>query len=117
MVKVSVKLDRAKAKLSEGNIRRGRFALANQALADMNRYVPMNEGILRLTATIDIDGSAVNYNAPYAKVQYQGYRKSKKGKVFFRKYTTPGTGPKWDEKAKGIHMKAWEKAFVKGAGL
>ena len=107
MVKVSVKLDRAKMKLSEGNIRRGRFALANQALADMNRYVPINEGIVRVSATI----------APYGKVQYQGYRKSKKGKVFFRKYTTPGTGPKWDEKAKGIHMKAWEKAFVKGAGL
>lgn len=117
MVKISVELDRAKMKLSDGNIRRGRFALANQALADMNQYVPMDEGHLRLTATIDIDGSAVNYNTPYAKAQYYGYRETKDGKVFFRNYTTPGTGPKWDEKAKGIHMKEWEKAFLKGAEL
>ena len=118
MVKITVNLGGARAKINESNMRRGRQALANQALADMNQYVPMNEGILRMSANVDIDGSAINYNTPYAKAQYQGYRESKGGKkVYFREYTTPGTGPRWDEKAKGIHMKDWERAFVKGAGL
>jgi len=117
MVKIYVDLDKAKEKFSERNFVRGRQALANQALADMNQYVPMDEGILRMTATIDIDGSAVNYNTEYAAAQYHGYRTEDGKKIYFSNYTTPGTGPYWDEKAKGIHMKDWEKAFLKGAGL
>ncbi|WP_238140599.1 minor capsid protein, partial [Streptococcus suis] len=37
--------------------------------------------------------------------------------VTFRKYTTPGTGKRWDEKAKAIHMTDWVQRFVKGAGF
>lgn len=110
MARVSVEIDLSgvKEKLSDANMQRGRYALANQALADMNQYVPMDEGILRMSASIDIDGKAVNYNTPYAKAQFYGT---------FSNYTTPGTGPRWDEKAKGNHVKDWEKAFLKGAGL
>lgn len=118
MVKVDVNLDKAKMKLSKGNVMKGRYALANQALADMNQYVPMEEGILRMSASIDLDGSAVNYNMPYAEVQFKGYRETKDGKkIPFKEYTTPGTGPRWDEKAKGIHMEDWKKAYIKGVGL
>ncbi len=111
MAKVTVDIDLKgiEEKFSEANLQRGRRALANQALADMNQYVPKQEGNLRQASSIDIDGSAINYHSKYAKRQYHapgGWN-----------YTTPGTGPKWDEKAKGNHGKDWVKAFVKGAGL
>lgn len=115
-MRVEINLDKVKTKLDSKNIQRGQYALANQALADMNPFIPMNEGILRQGATIDIDGSAINYNAPYAAPQFRGYRTTKKGKkVFFSDYTTPGTGPRWDLKGKGLFMSDWIKAFTKGA--
>src|SRR5699024_10699045 len=107
MVKVSIDLSGAHRKLSAQARQRGQYALANQALADMNPFVPMKEGILRMTATIDVDGSAINYNTPYAS------------RLFYYQminYTTPGTGPRWDNKAKSIFMSDWVNAFMKGAG-
>lgn len=106
MARVSINLSGVRAKLSEGNVQRGRYALANQALADMNQFVPMKEGILRQSATIDIDGTAINYNTPYAKRMFY---------MPMRNYTTPGTGPRWDMKAKRIFMSDWINAFTKGA--
>lgn len=106
-MRVEVNLAGVKAKMNQSSIQRGRYTLANQALADMNQFVPMDEGILRMSASIDIDGSAINYNTPYASrlFYYHMYN-----------YTTPGTGPRWDNKAKSIYMKDWEKALMKGAG-
>ena len=106
-MRVDVDLSAAMQKLSDKALQRGRYALANQTLADMNRFVPMDEGILRMGATIGIDGTAIHYNAPYSS------------RMFYYKmhnYTTPGTGPRWDNKAKSIYMKDWEKALMKGAG-
>lgn len=105
---VEINLDGAMTKLSDGALKRGQYALANQALADMNQYVPKRESNLRTAVSMGIDGTEIIYNMPYAKAQFYapgGW-----------KYTTPGTGPRWDEKAKGIHMDDWENAFVKGAG-
>jgi hypothetical protein len=106
MARVDINLSGVRKKLSSESQRRGQYALANQALADMNQFVPMREGILRQTASIDIDGSAINYNTPYAAEMF--YKPK-------RNYTTPGTGPRWDMKAKRIFMAAWIKAFAKGA--
>nr|WP_289038280.1 minor capsid protein [uncultured Allobacillus sp.] len=106
-MQIDVDLSGAKSKLSDTAIRRGKQSLANQALADMNQFVPMDEGILRQTATIAIDGSAVYYGTPYAR------------RLFYMpmyNYTTPGTGPRWDMKAKRIFMSDWLDAFQKGAG-
>lgn len=83
----------------------GQYALVNQAHADMNRYVPMLTGDLRNQSSIGIDGKSVHYNEPYARVQYH---------TQFSKYTTPGTGPYWDEKAKAIHGGSWARV-VKNA--
>lgn len=111
MAKVSINLDGVRSKLSKGAVKRGQYALANQALADMNNYVPALDHHLRNSATIDVDGSAVSWNTPYARAQFYGNN----GIVSFHNYTTPGTGKRWDLKAKGIHMKDWERAFAKGA--
>lgn len=108
MIKVVVDLSGAKRKLSPQARRQGQQAMANQALADMNQFVPMDESTLRQTATVDIDGAGINYNTPYAR------------KLFYMhmfNYTTPGTGPRWDNKAKAIFMRDWERAYLKGAGI
>lgn len=107
MVKVSVDLGKAQRKLSDASVQRGRYALANQALADMNQFVPKDDGILRMSATIDINGKAINYNTPYANRLFRYYMYN---------YTTPGTGPRWDLKATPMFMSDWIKAFNKGAG-
>lgn len=106
MVSITINLDGVKKKLSESAMKRGQYALANQALADMNQFVPMDENILRQSATIDIDGSAVNYNMPYAAKLFW---------MYMYNYTTPGTGPRWDLKAKSVFMSDWINAYTKGA--
>ena len=64
-----------------------------------DRYTPMNTGYLRNSKHISVKGNndkyTVNYryDAPYAKYQYE----NKGGR--FKKYTTPGTGDHWAEKA------------------
>src|SRR5690625_403724 len=106
MVRVDINLTGARMKLSQGNIRRGRYAVANQALADMNPFVPMEEGIARQTGHVDNNGEAVTWNTPYIR------------RLFYMpmyNYTTPGTGPRWDLKAKRIFMSDWIDAFTKGA--
>lgn len=107
MVQINIDLTGVRKKLNDESMRRGRYAVANQALADMNQFVPKKESVLRNSATIDIDGTAVYYNTPYAKRRF--YEPA-------YNYTTPGTGPRWDMKAKRIYMKDWERAYVKGAG-
>ena len=92
----------------EGRLK-GQRAMANQMWADMNQYVPMDTGDLRSVSSIALDGSKVIYNQKYAAPQFYGNN--------MRKYTTPGTGKRWDLKAKGLHLPAWKKAYIKGAGL
>lgn len=103
---VKVKIDGVYKKLSKENFDRGRYALANQAMADMNQYVPRKRGDLR--QKVHASHENIIYESPYAKRQFY---------LNGRKYSTPGTGPRWDLKAKSIHGKSWKKAFVKGAGL
>ena len=107
MAKVEINLGGAYQKMSPQARRRGQQAMANQALADINPFVPADDFILRQTATIDIDGSGINYNTPYAAKMFY---------MMMYNYTTPGTGPRWDNKAKAIHMADWERAYMKGAG-
>lgn len=106
MVKVSVNLTKAKMKMSPSSVDRGRHASANQMLADMNQFVPMKENILRQTGHVGSNGEFLIWNTPYAAEMF-----------FIPKfnYTTPGTGPRWDIKAKRLFMSNWIDAFVKGA--
>lgn len=57
----------------------------------MDKYVPMDEGNLR--TNVDVKTDEIIYESPYAHAQYVGYTK---GPVV--NYTTPGTGPYWDER-------------------
>ena len=113
MVRVDINLTIPKQKMSPEAVKRGRYAFANQALADMNQYIPMQEGILRMTATIDIDGTGINYNTPYARAQFYGFVGRGRHRVY--KYTTPGTSRRWDLRAKAKYLDDWKKAYMKGA--
>lgn len=108
MVKITVDLSGATQKLSAQNQQRGQYAMANQMLADMNNYVPALRHDLRNSATIDIDGKAINWNMPYAAKMFY---------MMMYNYTTPGTGPRWDNKAKAMFMSDWINAYTKGADL
>ena len=73
----------------------------------------MRDGWLRNSAILTFDGTEIIWNSVYAAAQYYGGTKN----ATFSNYTTPGTGPRWDEKAKGIFMSDWVKAFTRGAGM
>lgn len=107
MVQVSVNLQVPKQKLSPNNVKQGRYALANQALSDTNQFVPIREGILRGTGHTPANADALIWNTPYAARLFY---------IYMYNYTTPGTGPRWDMRAKGMFMGDWIKAFTKGAG-
>lgn len=107
MTKIEINLGKAYDKLSVQTMISGRRSLANQAMADMNQFVPYKEGNLRQATSINMDGSAINYHMKYARRHFYAPGDWK--------YTTPGTGPRWDEKAKSMFMNDWVKAFTKGA--
>lgn len=107
---ISIDLSGVYEKLSDSNILAGQRAVANQALIDMNEnFVPMRDGDLRNSATIAIDASSIDWNSVYAGRHYYN--------DFSPNYTTPGTGPYWDLKAKGVFMSDWIHAFTRGAGM
>ena len=112
-MRIDISLDRVYDRLSNKNVLRAKLALANQALADMNPFVPMKEGILRTATSVDLDGGGINYHMPYAGPQFYGFING--ARIY--NYTTPGTGSRWDLRAKAKYMSDWERAFVKGMGF
>lgn len=107
---IEIDLDGVFDKLSDGNIRRGQYNMAQRMHVTMNEsFVPIREGNLRALSNVSPDGKSINWNSVYARRHYYapgGWN-----------YTTPGTGPRWDEKAKGVFMSDWIEAFKKGADL
>lgn len=96
-VKVTKDLTRIPGRLDQMT-KLGQYALVNQVHADSNPYVPMLSSDLRNLSSIGLDGKSIHYNVPYAKKQYH---------TQFSRYTTAGTGPYWDKKAKAIHGQSW----------
>lgn len=70
------------------------WKFANLCAKKMDKYIPKDEGNLRLIKLILPD--KIIYLSPYARYQYYGVRDDGTHKV--KHYTTPGTGPYWDEK-------------------
>lgn len=70
----------------------------NTCYRHMDKYVPKDTEALRETVTIDSD--RITYEQPYAHAQYIGEVNG--GQV--KNYTTPGTGPYWDERMKSAEM-------------
>lgn len=109
---VDIDFSGIKKKFSKSNIDRGMFAMMEtQALPDMTNYVPLDGGELRMSG--HREDSYLVWDTPYADAQYYGTN----GKAIFSQYTTPDTGPTWDEVAKAHHINDWTDAFIGFADL
>ena len=120
-VKVNIDADIA-GKLNNFTISRALNAAASQAALELTDYntgvVPRLHGDLRATATPD--GPDVDFNSLYAASQFNGGFTRKDGsKVTFSHYTTPGTGPHWDEAVQHneVKMQRIRDAYLKGLEL
>lgn len=94
------------------SVKKGQYALANQAMSDMMQFVPKDrpEEPLRQSVHTTADGSQITYSTPYAKAQFYGIING----CPVHNYSTPGTGKRWDLKAKSMFMDSWVKAFTRG---
>lgn len=110
VVKVNVDLDGFMEQTSLNNVKRGQYALVNQAMSDMEQFVPKDQGHLRDSVHATADGSQITYAMPYAKAQFYGIINGHP----VHNYTTPGTTKRWDLKAKSMFMDSWVKAFTEG---
>ena len=109
-VSVKIDLEGVRNKLSPQAQDRGQHNMANRMLATMNEnFVPERDGNLRKFSHVDAGNDSITWEMPYARKHYYTN--------FSPNYTTPGTGPKWDEKAAGIFMDDWKEAYLKGAGI
>lgn len=72
----------------------------------MDKYVPKDIGNLRDTVvkdgevTSNVTANTITYTQEYAHAQYTGEVNGHK----ISKWTTPGTGPRWDERMKSAEM-------------
>jgi len=108
---VSVKIDFSglDKKLSGSNFKRAQQVMAQQVAMDSNQFVPADTLHLRNSQMVSPDGSEISWNTPYAGPQYYapgGWH-----------YTTPGTGPRWFDRAQGQFMASWVKAYKGGLNL
>lgn len=126
-VNVKIDLSGIEKKVSPENFAKGQFAIANQAMLDMKRFVPKRKGELRASGHVR-QGSII-YETPYARLRYYGKKRkgffSEKQRRFFfankdkllSQKPTPGTGPRWDKKAAALHSKKWGDVGLKAMGL
>lgn len=110
-VKVTVNLDGVKRKVSPENLKRGKLAAASQAMLIMDPYIPMRSGPLRASGRVESNGD-VSYNTVYARAHFYGSN----GIVTFRRYTTAGTGKRWDKPLK-TNIDKLKQAAVRAMGL
>ncbi|MFO1546824.1 minor capsid protein, partial [Lactiplantibacillus plantarum] len=107
---VNADLDGFMTRTSLDNVKRGQYALVNQAMSDMEQFVPKDQNNLRDSVHATSDGSKITYAMPYAKAQFYGIINGHT----VHTYSTPGTGKRWDLKAKSMFMSSWVDTFMKG---
>lgn len=80
-----------------------KIQVLNQMHQDMEQYVPKRAGFLRSQSFVS--GTGVHYTAKYAKAQFYGLVNGH----WVRNYSTPGTGRRWDLRAKAVYKTDWQK--------
>ncbi|MBR3238652.1 MAG: hypothetical protein IKF99_09470 [Oscillospiraceae bacterium] len=101
------------------------YALAEQMLADCEKFVPYSGGSSQSAGNLRESGKVVKgedgsfylvWDCVYALYQWFGVRADGSHRV--TRYTTPGTGKLWVETARGQYGKRWQeiaqKEFTKG---
>lgn len=94
-----VDLSALEGMLSDASLRRVRLSMAERMRSGMEPFVPRDTGSLRSSAMVSADG--VEYGMGYAADVYR----APEG----RRWTTPGTGPEWDEAAAPSMMGGLER--------
>lgn len=112
-VRVTVDLGGIEKKVSPQAMKRGELAAGSEALLIMDSSVPLRAGggALRASGRVEPNGD-VSYNTVYARAQFYGTN----GIVVFRKYTTAGTGKRWDKPLKA-NINRLKRAAIKGMEL
>lgn len=114
-ITIKVDLSGANKKVSSASLKKAEYAIANQAMLDMEPFVPLRDGNLRGSG--HVSGSKIIYNTVYARAQFYGSSYNKHRSFKFSKYTTPGTGPRWDKKATALYGKQWADKGKEAMGL
>lgn len=100
-VRVVSDLSGIERKFSKNGMQRVQDALGEQVQNDMFPFVPKAQTKNLSKGRYNRATKSVDYNVPYARRQFRG------GRGWH--YTTAGTGPRWDLKAKAKHGKSWRK--------
>lgn len=115
-VRVKVEGTLPSSVLSKRAIEKGQYMLANQAMADMDQFVPYsvkNHTHLANTVAISDDHKHITYTTPYAKAQFYGIVTDRNGRqhpiVNYTRSEHPQATKRWDLKAKSLYMDSWEK--------
>lgn len=108
---IHVDFSALEGKVSPASFRRGTLAFTNQALLDMNRYVPRLDGDLRASGSATED--SIKWSTVYARAQFYGSN----GIATFKKYTEPGTGKRWDKRVTNKEVEEWGRIGLKAMGI
>nr|DAR36893.1 MAG TPA: Minor capsid protein [Caudoviricetes sp.] len=114
-ISITVDLGRINKKFGPNAKKVAEYAIANQAMLDMERFVPLRDGSLRGHG--HVSGNQIVYNTVYARAQFYGSSYNKLRSFTFKKYTTAGTGKRWDLKAKGLYGDKWADKGREALGL
>lgn len=106
-----------------------KYKMATQMVSDMDQYVPRRTGSLRSSGIPDRSGDYLVWRMSYAHAQYygtfgkrRGFVSDKQRRFFFankdlllsrKGYTTAGTGPYWDKKAKAVKGNDWARVYAR----
>ena len=71
-VQAKVDIKPLERKFTPAAMRGAKMAVADQVLADTDKYVPRREGDLAASGHVANGGEEVVYNTPYAAAQYRG---------------------------------------------
>ena len=112
---VKVDLHGLEKKCSPEAVKRGKVAMISQMIDDMEQFIPRRDGTLSASGSAFSDG--IRYPGPYARAQFYGSSYNKNRSFTFSKYTTPGTGKRWDKKAIPKHGKNWGKVALRAMGV
>lgn len=111
MAKVDINLNLGRL-FSAANVNKARYVMANQAMADMDQFVPYKAGTLSQSAHINANGSQITYTTPYAKAQFYGVVNG----FPVRNYTRsehPMASKRWDLRAKSLYGPQWAEIAKK----
>ena len=100
---MSVRINSLEKIMRRLNIQRGGPAHAHfteLCYKKMDKFVPKRNENLRTNVSVTTD--SITYESPYASYQYFGKRKD--GSHVIKRWTTPGTGPRWDKRMISVYM-------------